>query len=40
MSRKKLSLLMFMAALVIAAVSCDKDDETDALPSLGGLYFN
>ena len=40
MSRKKLSLLMFAAALVIAAVSCNKDDEIETLPALGGLYFN
>lgn len=39
MSLRKLNSLIFIAVLVIAAVSCKKDDDTEILPSLSGLSF-
>lgn len=41
MSLKKLNSLLLIAAALIAAVSCDKDEETETLPYLTGiLYFD
>lgn len=40
MSLRKLNSLLFVAVLVIAAASCKKDEETETLPSLSGLYFD
>lgn len=40
MSLRKLNSLLFVAVLVVAAASCKKDEETETLPSLSGLYFD
>ena len=41
MSRRKLNTLFFIAVIVLAAVSCNKDEETTELtPSLSGLTFD
>ena len=40
MSLKKLSLLVFAAAMILAVASCKKDDEDKTYPSLSGLYFD
>ncbi len=39
MSLRKLNSLIFVAAMLLAAVSCKKNTETETLPSLEGLYF-
>ena len=38
MSLGKLNTIALLAVILLAAVSC-KDDETETLPSLSGLYF-
>lgn len=38
MSLGKLNMIALLAVILLAAVSC-KDDETETLPSLSGLYF-
>ncbi|MBR5835667.1 MAG: fibrobacter succinogenes major paralogous domain-containing protein [Bacteroidales bacterium] len=40
MSCRKLSSLILLAAFVSVMAACKKDDETEVLPSLSGLYFN
>ena len=40
MSLGKLNTLFITVALLLAAVSCKKDDETAVLPYLTGLYFD
>lgn len=40
MSLRKLNSLVFIAAMIIAAASCKKDEETETLPYLGGLSFD
>ena len=40
MSLKKLSLLVFAAAVILAVASCKKDDDDMTYPSLSGLYFD
>ena len=40
MSLRKLNSLLLTAVAVLMAVSCDKDKETESLPSLSGLYFS
>lgn len=40
MSLRKLNSLLLTAVALIASVSCDKDDETESLPSMNGsVYF-
>ena len=40
MSCRKLSSLMLLAAFVLVMAACKKDDETETMPSLSGLYFD